>query len=776
VSARDAEPFGPILTDRDLASEHLWHRSLARSRQRRRLAEDTRRRAPRRKGAALTVTAAMVVGPAAPTLAGAASGNERGTAGQTAPPDPVLLHFGDTGNGVAALQKQLNRVVPHTHLDVDGRFGEKTKTALIAFQRARHLPADGRVDAQTWSALFPGDMVVTNDASNASTSTADGSGISSALSSAETASNDTSDTGFATSEAIQGVGAEAVLTPGSGSAPSIGTTAKPKAKSKLPTLASASGSGTTHRSAAAHPSTGSGTKTVVFHPGAPKGGLVLDNGVALPLPRQYLTGGYVDQGVDYSAPGGTPLFAMGDGVVIQEGIGGFGPDAIVLKITSGPLAGRIVYYGHSGADLVRVGDHVRAGQQISIVGYGIVGISTGPHLEIGFWPLGNFGAGSSMLSVINGMLGRASSSSSSRSMGGSYSGGGSSGGSSSYTPKPRPQAQRASKTRSSRPAGLIALNAIARDAAQRTSGSGISKGAGGPQAGGAYWSVQDAPSTQTTPSDISPGSAPADTGSGGGDASTAPSGSSDSTPTTDSGTASTDAGSPSTDSGASSAPSADTGSGSGDAGSGYDQSAGSDGSGSGSGSDQSAGDGSGYDQSSGDGSSSDPAPVDGSGDVAVDPGAATDPSAGSGAGDGSGSGGDAGAPAPAEAPAPTAAPSPPASSGSDSGSGSGSGSGSSSASDSGSSSGSASSGSSGSGSGSSGGDSSSSGDAGSATSGSSGSGGGDAASTASGAASDAGSSASSATSGASGGGDSAAAPASGSGSGTGSGSGSGSGG
>src|SRR5207248_2452804 len=124
--------------------------------------------------------------------------------------------------------------------------------------------------------------------------------------------------------------------------------------------------------------------------------------------RQYLSGGSVDQGVDYAAPGGTPLYAVGDGVVIQEGIPGFGPNAIVLKITSGPLAGRIIYYGHSGGDLVRVGDHVRAGQQISIVGYGIVGISTGPHLEIGFWPLGNFGAGSSMLSVINGLLGHGS--------------------------------------------------------------------------------------------------------------------------------------------------------------------------------------------------------------------------------------------------------------------------------------------------------------------------------------------------------------------------------
>src|SRR4030081_2070786 len=166
VSARQAGPHGPILTDRDLASDQLWHRSLARSRQRRRLAEDTRRRAPRRKGASLAVTAAMVVGPAAPTLAGAASGNEAATTGQTTPSDPILLHFGDSGNGVAALQKQLNKVVPHTHLDVDGRFGDKTKIAVLAFQHARKLPADGRVDAQTWSALFPGDMVVDNDSSS----------------------------------------------------------------------------------------------------------------------------------------------------------------------------------------------------------------------------------------------------------------------------------------------------------------------------------------------------------------------------------------------------------------------------------------------------------------------------------------------------------------------------------------------------------------------------------------------------------------------------------
>jgi hypothetical protein len=137
----------------------------------------------------------------------------------------------------------------------------------------------------------------------------------------------------------------------------------------------------------------------------PPRALATSSSAALPLPLQYLRNGSVDQGVDYSAPGGTPLYAMGPGTIIQEGIGGFGPNAPVLRITSGPLAGRTVYYGHSGPDLVHVGNQVTAGQQISIVGYGIVGISIGPHLEIGFWPLGQMGGGRSMLTYINSVVG-----------------------------------------------------------------------------------------------------------------------------------------------------------------------------------------------------------------------------------------------------------------------------------------------------------------------------------------------------------------------------------
>jgi murein DD-endopeptidase MepM/ murein hydrolase activator NlpD len=82
-------------------------------------------------------------------------------------------------------------------------------------------------------------------------------------------------------------------------------------------------------------------------------------------------------GIDYAAPAGTPVVALGPGTVTLQGwSGGFGKSVRV----SHP-AGYVTYYGHlSGyAKGLGKGSKVRQGQVIGYVGS--TGLSTGPHLD-----------------------------------------------------------------------------------------------------------------------------------------------------------------------------------------------------------------------------------------------------------------------------------------------------------------------------------------------------------------------------------------------------------
>ena len=92
------------------------------------------------------------------------------------------------------------------------------------------------------------------------------------------------------------------------------------------------------------------------------------------------------QGVDYGAPTGTPVKAVGDGVVTGKGwAGGYG-NQVVLKHSAGLES----LYSHlSGyARGVSVGSRVRQGQVIGFVGS--TGLASGPHLDFRLRQNGRF--------------------------------------------------------------------------------------------------------------------------------------------------------------------------------------------------------------------------------------------------------------------------------------------------------------------------------------------------------------------------------------------------
>ncbi|MFL5859459.1 MAG: peptidoglycan DD-metalloendopeptidase family protein, partial [Solirubrobacteraceae bacterium] len=130
-------------------------------------------------------------------------------------------------------------------------------------------------------------------------------------------------------------------------------------------------------------SSGAGSSRSGPAPGAPS-----SHGFTFPMPKGDVAPPAtwsLDDGVDISAPGGTPELAVCSGTIVLHGMGGFGPSAPVLHCDSSLAGYDYVYYGHAGpGNWTAVGTHVSQGQVISAVGSGIVGISSGPHLELGF--------------------------------------------------------------------------------------------------------------------------------------------------------------------------------------------------------------------------------------------------------------------------------------------------------------------------------------------------------------------------------------------------------
>ena len=83
--------------------------------------------------------------------AGAATAGK--TEGKTVMIEMKQLKFKDTGAQVKTLQRLLN-ALGYDSGKVDGIFGQATRAAVVAFQRAKGLTADGIVGKATWTALL----------------------------------------------------------------------------------------------------------------------------------------------------------------------------------------------------------------------------------------------------------------------------------------------------------------------------------------------------------------------------------------------------------------------------------------------------------------------------------------------------------------------------------------------------------------------------------------------------------------------------------------------
>lgn len=120
----------------------------------------------------------------------------------------------------------------------------------------------------------------------------------------------------------------------------------------------------------------------------PPGSSTQTNGYIWPA-KGVLTSGYgwrwgrMHKGIDIAAPVGTPIHAAAPGVVVTAGwnSGGYG-NLVEIQHPDGTLT----LYAHNNRILVRRGQEIAQGQQISEMGS--TGFSTGPHLHFEVHPAG----------------------------------------------------------------------------------------------------------------------------------------------------------------------------------------------------------------------------------------------------------------------------------------------------------------------------------------------------------------------------------------------------
>lgn len=90
-------------------------------------------------------------------------------------------------------------------------------------------------------------------------------------------------------------------------------------------------------------------------------------------------------GVDYAAPEGTPVMAIGDGTIIEKGYNGAAGNYLKIRHNSVYTTGYIHLSGFGKG--IANGVRVKQGQVIGFVGH--TGLATGPHLDLRFWMNGS---------------------------------------------------------------------------------------------------------------------------------------------------------------------------------------------------------------------------------------------------------------------------------------------------------------------------------------------------------------------------------------------------